>query len=134
MKHRWIVVYAASLLVGLGVSRLAPARWGLETSHVLLIGSALYFGALHRFVMRGPARTEAARWSRQDGLLLGLLTRTVVFLALAALQAMACFEWAPHADLRAGYVIAATWLLALGLIDPPSWARERRLGAATSID
>jgi hypothetical protein len=48
---------------------------------------------------------------------LGLATRTFAFLAVAALQAMVCFEWAPDADLRAGFVVASTWLAALGLID-----------------
>jgi hypothetical protein len=47
----------------------------------------------------------------------GLVVRASFFLAIAALQALACFEWARQADLRAGFVIAATWLVALAVID-----------------
>lgn len=134
MKHLWIAVYAASLLVGIAIAHLAPSRWGVTMPQATLIGSALYFSALHRYVMRRSTGPETARSARTGGMLVGLLTRTTVFLALAAIQALACFEWAPQADLRAGYVIAATWLFALGLIDHRGGDRHKRVGSAQATD
>lgn len=134
MKRAWILIYALSVLIGLAVWRAAPPRWGLEPSHALVIGSALYFGGLHRYVMRrisGPEargasglggsglRSSSLGVSRLGGTLLGLTWRAALFLAIAGFQALACYEWAPQADVRTAFVIAATWLFALGLIDPP---------------
>ena len=39
------------------------------------------------------------------------------FLAVAAIQAYACYEWMPHADVRGGFVVATTWLAGLATID-----------------
>ena len=112
MKWTWIVVYAASLLVGLALWRLAPARWGLEFTQAMLLGSALYFGALHRYTLRATA-------GERTKLLPGLLLRAAFFLALAGFQALACFEWMPTADVRGGFVLSGTWLVSLSLIDRP---------------
>ncbi len=111
MKRAWILIYALSVLIGFAVWRAAPARWGLEPSQAFVIGSALYFGGLHRYMMR--------RTSGLGGTLLGLTWRAALFLAIAGFQALACFEWVPQVDVRTAFVIAATWLFALGLIDPP---------------
>ena len=125
MKRAWIVVYFASVALGLALWRLAPSKWGLEFPQGILIGSALYFGALHRYTLRATADTEGNRWVGWSGLVPGLIPRAALFLALAGLQAFACYEWMPAADVRGGFVISATWLVALSLIDPAA-ARERR--------
>lgn len=122
----WVVLLAASLAAGIAMWHLAPGRWGLAMSQGLVLGSALYFGGLHRFVMREAAGTRWGELVRRR-IIAGLLWRAAFFLALAAFQAAVCFEWMPRMDVRFGYVIAATWLFALSLIDPPSSERERPL-------
>lgn len=122
MKRTWIAVYAASLLAGLALWRLAPTRWGLEFPQAMLIGSALCFGALHRYTLRGTAGAEANRWIGQGGLVPGLIARAAFFLALAGIQAYVCFEWMPGVDVRSGFVLSGTWLVSLSLIDPPRLA------------
>jgi hypothetical protein len=117
MKRRWIAIYGASLLVGVLARDLAPDRWRLSVFHALLLGTALYFGALHRYVALRVAGTEPRLRPSRGGMWTGLVVRASFFLAIAALQALACFEWARQADLRAGFVIAATWLVALAVID-----------------
>jgi hypothetical protein len=124
MKRAWIVVYAASVLVGLALWRMTPARWGLEFPEAILIGSALYFGALNRYTLGAAAGTGANRWIGRGGLLAGLIPRAAFFLAVAGLQGYVCFEWMPTVDVRAGFVLSTTWLAALSLIDAPRWARE----------
>lgn len=136
MKGAWMVVYVVSVAVGLALWRLAPSRWGLEFPQGILIGSALYFGALHRYTLRATAQARAAdggsadagtdRWVGWGGLLPGLLRRTAVFLALAGLQAFACFEWMPSADVRGGFVVSAAWLASLSLIDSPQAGKASR--------
>lgn len=128
----WIVLLAASLAAGIAMWHLAPGRWGLASSQGLVLGSALYFGGLHRFVMRESAGTRGPEtrgaWLARKRVAAGILWRAAFFLSLAAFQAAVCFEWMPRMDVRFGYVIAATWLFALSLIDPPSPERERFLG------
>jgi hypothetical protein len=130
MKRTWIAVYVASLVVGLALCRSAPARWGLEFPQAMLLGSALYFGALHRYTLRatagegttaGATAGEGATAGTAAGakLLPGLLLRAAFFLAVAGFQALACFEWMPTADVRGGFVLSGTWLVSLSLIDPP---------------
>ena len=115
MKRAWMVVYVASVAIGLTLWRLAPSKWGLEFPQGILVGSALYFGSLHRHTLRATADAEWAGWG---GLLPGLIPRAAVFLALAGLQAFACYEWMPSKDVRGGFVISAAWLASLALIDP----------------
>ena len=136
MKRAWIVVYVASVAVGLALWRLAPSRWGLEFPQAILIGSALYFGALHRYTLRATAEPRVpdgdAAGAGTDrrvgwgGLIPGLLRRTALFLALAGFQALACYEWMPTADFRGGFVISAAWLASLSLIDSPPGTKEPR--------
>lgn len=138
MKWTWIVVYAASLLVGLALWRLAPARWGLEFTQAMLLGSGLYFGALHRYTLRAGAGATAGvgaaagvgaepnHWVRLGRLLPGLIVRGAFFLALAGVQALACFEWMPTADVRGGFVLSGTWLVSLSLIDRPPEVKTPR--------
>jgi len=126
MKRAWIVVYVASVAVGLALWRLAPSRWGLEFPQAILIGSALYFGALHRYTLRATAGAGTNRWVGWGALLLGLIPRAGLFLALVGLQAFACYEWMPGADVRGGFVISATWLVSLSLIDSPPVTKEPR--------
>jgi len=131
-----MVVYVASVAVGLLLWKLAPSRWGLEFPQGILIGSALYFGALHRYTLRATAQARVAdgdsaeagtdRWVGWGGLLPGLIPRAAVFLALAGLQALACYEWMPSADVRGGFVVSAAWLASLSLIDSPPLAKVSR--------
>jgi hypothetical protein len=115
-----MVVYVASVVVGLALWRLAPSKWGLEFPQAILIGSALYFGALHRYTLRATADAEPSRWVGWGGLIPGLIPRAALFLALAGFQALACYEWMPGADVRGGFVISAAWLASLNLIDSPA--------------
>ena len=120
------MVYVASVAVGLALWRLAPSRWGLEFPQAILIGSALYFGALHRYTLRATAGAGTNRWVGWGALLPGLIPRAGLFLALVGLQAFACYEWMPGADVRGGFVISATWLVSLSLIDSPPVTKEPR--------
>ena len=126
MKRIWMVVYAVSVLVGIALWRLAPTRWGLEFPEAILIGSALYFGALNRYTLGVTAGSGTNRWIGRGGLLAGLIPRAAFFLALAGLQAYVCFQWMPTADVRGGFVLSTTWLASLSLIDPPAWVKGPR--------
>ena len=126
MKRAWILVYAVSVLVGLALWRMAPGRWGVEFPQAVLFGSALYFGALHRYTLRATAVAEPIRWAGRGGLLPGLIPRAAFFLAIAGLQAFACYEWMPAADVRGGFVVSASWLVSLSLIDAAPAGKEPR--------
>lgn len=126
MRRPWLAVYAVSLLIGIGLWFLAPARWDLKPVEALLIGSALYFGALHRFMARATCHGGVAQWRGRGGLLEGLLPRAALFFAIAATQTYACFVAAPYADVRGGFVLTASWLVAQALIDSPKAAIENR--------
>jgi len=133
MKRAWIVVYLASVVLGLALWRLAPSKWGIEFPQGMLIGSGLYFGALHRYTLRATQEAGTSRWAGWGGLLPGLIPRAALFLALAGLQAFACYEWMPGGDYRGGFVISAAWLVSQSLIDPrpetraPAATRESRV-------
>lgn len=127
MKRAWIVVYVASVFMGLALWRMAPSRWGLEFPQAILIGSALYFGALHRYTLRVTTDAGPNRWIGWGGLLPGLIPRAALFLALAGFQALACYEWMPAADVRGGFVISAAWLVSLSLIDSPRGLESKAL-------
>jgi hypothetical protein len=124
MRKLWIVVYAFSLLIGLVAWRLAPETWRVEPQQAILFGAALYFGALHRYTMRMGATDREISRGGGAGIIAGLAARTSLFLAIAGLQAYSCYEWLPGADVRGGFVLTATWLVALALIDTPRRARE----------
>jgi hypothetical protein len=125
MRRVWVVVYAASLLVGVALWRVAARRWGLEFPEAILLGSALYFGALNRYTVDATAAGAGSiRWIGRGGLLAGLIPRAALFLAIAGVQAYVCFEWVPTVDVRAGFVLSTTWLAALGLLDAPRRAKE----------
>jgi hypothetical protein len=117
MRRIWIPIYGLSLLVGFALWLVAPTRWGLEPAQALLIGSGLYFGALHRFVRRAVSSCGdeiAMGWSR---LIPGLAARAALFIGLAALQAYLCFEVLSQADVRSGFVLSASWLMAWAVLD-----------------
>lgn len=119
MRRIWMLTYGLSLLIGFALWLAAPTRWGLEPGQALLIGSGLYFGALHRFVRRavpeGAEGTEVG-WAR---LVPGLAVRAAIFIGLAALQAYLCFEVLSQADVRSGFVLSASWLMAWAVLDNP---------------
>lgn len=129
MKRLWIVVYAGSVLMGVALWRLVPSRWGLEPTLSILFGSALYFGALHRYTLRATDAGGPIRWVGRRGMLAGLIARAAIFVAVAGIQAYACYEWLPGADVRGGFVVSTTWLASLSLIDPPAWVKEPRVRA-----
>ena len=121
MPRHLIFQYAACLLVGFALSRSAPARWEWGWMQGPMLGSALYFGALHRYARRRSPAGDESRGTGADagGLLPGLMIRALVFLAVVGVQAYLCYEAVPHADVRAGFIVSSTWLVALAVIDPP---------------
>lgn len=80
-----------ALAAGVAIALAAPRAWDVAPFHGILLGSALYAGALRH----GP----------------GAFARTAAFLALAAAQGYVVFVAAPGADLRATFVILSTWIV-----------------------
>lgn len=117
MRGTWVAVYAGSVCLAVFLSALLPREWNIRPVEALLFGSALYFGALHRHVRRADPGGARPLTERLAAVAPGLLPRTALFLAVAAIQAYACYEWMPHADVRGGFVVATTWLAALATID-----------------
>lgn len=117
MLKTWIAVYAGSICLAAFLAALLPRGWGIAPVEALLFGSALHFGALHRHVTRADPGRSRAFAERLRAVAPGLAPRAALFLAVAAIQAYACYEWVPHADVRGGFVVATTWLVALALID-----------------
>lgn len=117
MRGIWVAVYAGSVCLAAFLAALLPRPWDIRPVEALLLGSALYFGALHRHVLRLDPGRERPLPERLAAVAPGLLPRAALFLAIAAIQAYACYEWIPHADVRGGFVVATTWLAALAVID-----------------
>lgn len=90
MKTR-IGMLVISAAAGLALSFAAPRSWGVAPFHGILLGAAMYIGAL--------------RYGA------GAIPRAAAFLALAAAQAYVVFVAAPGADLRATFVILSTWIV-----------------------
>lgn len=124
MIKPWIWIYAVSLGVGLAVGALAPARWGFGPTQSLLLGSAIYFGGLKRYVAWRVTEWAGASTNRSliGALLPGVVPRIVGFLLIAWLQAAVCFDSGRSPDVRLGFVLVSTWLVAQGLIDRPERA------------
>lgn len=85
----WTLVISAA--TGLALSFAAPRSWGVAPFHGILLGAAMYIGAL--------------RYGA------GAIPRAAAFLVLAAAQAYVLFVAAPGADLRATFVILSTWIV-----------------------
>ena len=117
MQRLWIVVYVGNVCLAFLLVSLLPRTWEIRPFEALVFGSALHFGALHRHVGRADPGRGRPLGSRLAALLPGLFPRASLFLAVAAIQAYACYEWMPHADVRGGFVTATTWLAALAMID-----------------
>lgn len=116
-----LVAAALSMGVGLAVVEGAPRAWGIEPWQGVLLGSALYMGAIHRVLVHYRSRERAesggASWRP---LIAALAWRAPVFLLLAAGQAYAYFEWLPSADLRGPYVMLSCWIVAETMLAPRS--------------
>ena len=117
MRGTWIAVYAGSVCLASFLASVLPRRWGIHPVEALLLGSALYFGALHRHVLLADPGRGRPFAERLRVVTPGLVPRGALFLGIAAIQAYACYEWMPHADVRGGFVVATTWLAALATID-----------------
>ena len=117
MHGTWVAVYVGSVCVATFLAALLPRDWEIRPVEPLLFGSALYFGGLHRHVVRADPGRPRPFAGRLAAVAPGLAPRAAFFLAVAAIQAYACYEWMPHADVRGGFVVATTWLAGLATID-----------------
>jgi hypothetical protein len=99
MRRTSWVVLVASVLAGAVLARFAPRAWSIGPVQGLLVGAALYFGALRRYLADG-------------GSMPGVLLRGTAFLAVIAALAYLCFVAMPRVDVRAGFVILSAWLIA----------------------
>jgi hypothetical protein len=116
MRQPWMMAYAVCLVLGIALWKLAPVRWNLEPAQAAMIGTSIYFAALHRWILRAQAKPGG----RSGAVLLrGALLRGAFFLALVGIEGYLCFEAWPRLDLRAGFVLSSAWLVALAVIDPP---------------
>lgn len=111
---RIIVIGAfASLAVGWALARCAPAAWRLDPWIGPLLGTALYMGAVHPWIVRGGRAIEsgfggrAALWSAARA----LGWRVAIFLAIAAGEVYAYYQWLPVADLRAPFAMLSAWVV-----------------------
>jgi hypothetical protein len=104
-----ILVALVSGLAGLGLAVLAPERWAISPVHGLLLGLALYAGALRGHVDRAIATASGTAW-------LGLAARAALFLALWWTQAVLCFDVIPDADVRRGFITLSAWVVAQALL------------------
>jgi len=123
VKAMWLPGYAVCLLLGIALWRLAPSRWELDLMQALALGSGLYFGALHRYISGVGLDGDLDRWGRRFGVLAGLAGRGGLFVALVGVQAYFCYEVMPNADVRGGFILTSTWLMALAVIDRPGKSR-----------
>ena len=124
-----MLAYWVCLLIGMVLWKLAPARWEWGFIQGLVLGSGLYFGALHRYVMRVESSRAGIRWGGNTGILPGAMLRAALFLSLVAVQAYLCYEAWPRIDIRAGFILSSAWLVALAVIDPP----QREIVRAPSL-
>lgn len=123
MRLGWIPAYAVALIVGWAIAEASPAHWGIGGGQGWVVGSALYFGALHRCVEAWRGR-RALREARRRDLVLPLVLRGVPFL-MALLGALyVLVDVVPQAEVRGPLTILAVWFIAGGIIDPDS--HERR--------
>lgn len=104
-----ILVALVSGLAGLALAALAPERWAISPVHGLLLGLALYAGALRGHVDRAIAAASGTAW-------LGLAARAAIFLALWWTQAVLCFDVIPDADVRRGFITLSAWVVAQALL------------------
>jgi hypothetical protein len=110
MGRRSILVALVSGLAGVALAALAPERWAIGPVHGVLLGLALYAGALRGQVERAIAgAASGTAW-------LGLATRAAIFLALWWTQAVLCFDVMPDADVRRGFITLSAWVVAQALL------------------
>ena len=110
MGRRSILLALVSGLLGLALADLAPQRWAITPVHGLLLGLALYAGALRGQVERAIAGAASGKaW-------LGLAARAAIFLALWWTQAVLCFDVMPDADVRRGFITLSAWVVAQALL------------------
>jgi len=109
------IAIAALLSFGMGMAavRCAPAEWGLDRWQGVLLGTALYMGAVHPWFVRRRREADSAEGDRLDGwnAARGLGWRIALFLAIAAGEIYAYYEWLPVADLRAPFAMLSAWVV-----------------------
>ena len=127
---RTIVIAAlASLGVGLLAVRWAPAAWRLDPWQGILFGTALYMGAVHPWLARRRGAAEPAPGDRAERwrAARSLGWRIALFLAVAAGEVYAYYEWLPVADLRAPFALLSAWVVveSIGAPRPATSASPR---------
>jgi hypothetical protein len=127
-----VVLIIGSIAVSLLLALAAPRAWEIDPAHGVLLGFALYAGALRRYArrreleaVRDRALGRSPGWSRRVP---GLLVRTAAFFAVAGALAYVLFEAAPGADLRAAFIILSSWIVLESVVDP---AAPERGGGST---
>lgn len=116
----WVVLLACSVALGTAWSWIAPERWEFGPADGLLVGSALYMAAWRRFLERreaAAAEIERLGSLGSAGFVAGLALRALIFLLLVCVQAFLCFQVAPEADVRRGFVVLSAWIVMLALMD-----------------
>jgi hypothetical protein len=116
MRRPWMLAYGLCLALGIALGKLAPARWNWDLAQAAMLGTAIYFAALHRWILLVQAEPEGRGVA---AVLRGALLRGAFFLALVGIEGYLCYEAWPRIDLRAGFVLSSAWLVALAAIDPP---------------
>lgn len=126
----WLVLLACAVALGTAWSWIAPERWAFGPADGVLVGSALYMAAWKRFVERRDAAAADIARLGSGGFLAGLTLRAVVFLLLVCIQAFLCFQIAPDADVRRGFVVLSAWVVMQALMD--TGVVRRDAGGATA--
>jgi cyanate permease len=121
---RTIVIAAlASLGVGLLAVQCAPTAWRIDPWQGILLGTALYMGAFHPWLVRRRAENaDSAAGARADAWLAARSRgwRVALFLAIAAGEVYAYYEWLPVADLRAPFALLSAWVVVESIGAPRS--------------
>ncbi|HET9950553.1 MAG TPA: hypothetical protein VFS09_02035 [Candidatus Eisenbacteria bacterium] len=128
-----LIAALASFGVGVTAVRWAPAAWRLDPWQGVLLGTALYMGAVHPWLVRRRRERDgvspAAAAGRADGwnAARGLGWRVAIFLAIAAGEVYAYYQWLPVADLRAPFAMLSAWVVTESIgADRPSTSASRR--------
>jgi len=106
---------AALLSFGAGIAavRSAPAAWGLDPWQGVLLGTALYMGAVHPWLVRRRREADSPAGAPTDGWsgARSLVWRIALFLAIAAGEVYVYYQWLPVADLRAPFAMLSAWVV-----------------------
>jgi len=111
MRLTWIPVYVAMLAIGCAAASILPRSWGFTPPSGYLVGTALYFAAFQRYLVRERSAPLDAplRWIGPGGLLAPVLRRAGAFLALLAALLYVVCDVLRSVDLRWPLVTLAAW-------------------------